>query len=860
MTGALYITDGTTRINLRTGIDGFWLDKWDPAIAGRKSTWRDSPLSDGRKPALMKWTNATETMSMKVGRFTQNAAIHDTQDLRRLLLAAEEYFLGGSDVPVWLEAKGDCETNTRYAVVVTWGTGNDSDPYHKPFDLDHPVMAPWTLILERQHWRDVAPGSSTCVQLSATQPGYVETSPAGYVPTQSADDCYVAFPLGTSISLVAVSGLFGKQAANSVGIGVRFRAVTIPNNATITMAYIEFESDANEVSDTCNAVIYGHDADTSTVFSTFADYVSRPRTKARTYWNAIAHWVLGTHYQTPDISPVIQSIVSRPGWVNGNTLTVFVEDNGSTANALRYPVEFDHGGGAHPPTLYVSYLTESTTFGRVATCTHEVYVANKHNIAQLAHIYHWTSPAGPFSANIIGAVPAPPGSVAFLPAAPAANDCVYFGSSIFASCNGPFCSLVFDIQTAEFDIAGISWEYWNGGWTALTVRDNTNTNGQMIGVAFDTTGVNSVHWQQPTDWVTTAINGITTYWVRARVVNPMVAPTPPTQQNRDIYTIVTPYIDTLATQIPGDIQALAQMKLEGQSGNTSTTLDQIKIYAGLRSYSRGSKFTSYLNFSDEQNPAGVTVTVNGGTATMVTDVTAPTGRAIRWTGAIAPEAWLAYITIPTVLVADFAGEFRSLLRYFISVAGAFSLKLKIALGDYQNVIWTSETIFSPAGSGHFQTLGFKKIILPNMVNDTGNVYENLILRIDGRAIAAVDVKFYDLILIPSDECLVVSNFIPATGISSSSVYSYLMYFQGYWKTLNIDSTNPRRMMITDVIDQTGNIIVPWEHRNNSPLIFQPNARQRWWFYQNQMNDDYPYLAASVQSWKVSRYLSMRGKR
>ncbi len=95
--------------------------------------------------------------------------------------------------------------------------------------------------------------------------------------------------------------------------------------------------------------------------------------------------------------------------------------------------------------------------------------------------------------------------------------------------------------------------------------DNTNQDGALTGAPFDTTGVNSVHWEHPSDWVTTAVNGVTGYWVRAVVGLVGFIPTAPTQQNRDVYTIVTPFVDTTAANVAGDIQALALMRLHTQS-------------------------------------------------------------------------------------------------------------------------------------------------------------------------------------------------------------------------------------------------------------------------------------------------------
>jgi len=351
----------------------------------------------------------------------------------------------------------------------------------------------------------------------------------------------------------------------------------------------------------------------------------------------------------------------------------------------------------------------------------------------LTHIF--VDDGGVFGANLIGAgLP-----FAFLPAVPAVNDAVYFGVATAALDSGPFCSLVLDILAAQAQVTTITWQYWNGAWVALTVRDNTNANGAMTGDPFDTTGINSVHWNQPADWATTTINGVLGYWVRALVGVVGGVPTPPTQANRDIYTIVTPYVDTLASQTKGDIPALALMKAEGQSGDATMLLRQQTLYMGLRSYSRGSNFSSFINLSDEQNQAGIVVTLNAAAAcTFATDITSPTGRITNWsTGGAAAETWLAYVTIPTTLVDDYTGIFRALLRIFMVSVNSFILRLRVAVGEYTNVVWQSDEIY-PTPGAFFQTVDFRSVTLPPLLNDLGNTYKNVILRIDGAALAAVD--------------------------------------------------------------------------------------------------------------------------
>jgi hypothetical protein len=94
-----------------------------------------------------------------------------------------------------------------------------------------------------------------------------------------------------------------------------------------------------------------------------------------------------------------------------------------------------------------------------------------------------------------------------LPAAPAVNDAYYFGHDY------QFTRLWINIGTAGAGTWTIIWEYWNGSaWTALSnVRDDSS------GFKPSSTGWKMVQFSIPTNWATYAVNGVTTYWIRARV-------------------------------------------------------------------------------------------------------------------------------------------------------------------------------------------------------------------------------------------------------------------------------------------------------------------------------------------------------
>ncbi len=136
-------------------------------------------------------------------------------------------------------------------------------------------------------------------------------------------------------------------------VGLRFTNLPIPNGETIIRAWIQFTADETQ-SDSTNLTIRGQASDDVPVFvSSLFSLSSRPRTTASVSWTPLP-WDIegetGARQRTADLSPVIQEIVNRPGWVSGNAVALFISGTGHrTAEA------FD--GGSPGATLHVEVAT-----------------------------------------------------------------------------------------------------------------------------------------------------------------------------------------------------------------------------------------------------------------------------------------------------------------------------------------------------------------------------------------------------------------------------------------------------------------------------------------------------------------------
>jgi hypothetical protein len=142
------------------------------------------------------------------------------------------------------------------------------------------------------------------------------------------------------------------QESSAQTVGIRFRGVVIPKGATITAAWIQFTTDELKSGSTALS-IRGQAVDNAATFTTSSRNVSsRARTTASVAWAPVPWTVTrerGPSQRTPNVSPVLQEIVSRAGWASGNAIAFVITGTGvRTAGA--------HNGG-RPPALHVEYAT-----------------------------------------------------------------------------------------------------------------------------------------------------------------------------------------------------------------------------------------------------------------------------------------------------------------------------------------------------------------------------------------------------------------------------------------------------------------------------------------------------------------------
>ena len=492
--------------------------------------------------------------------------------------------------------------------------------------------------------------------------------------------------------------------------------------------------------------------------------------------------------------------------------------------------------------------TETTDLDRV-------YIANKNNIAQFTNVYRY--------------IAAPPTYTDLLPLNPTyglmalviqQNDAVVFGIDAAEANSGPFCSILLDIATAQAN-CNMTWYYWTGVWTAFpagSFLDYTDATGQPL----TRTGRCGFHFRQQSNWVSGTPGVIPAgWWVQCRVTNVPVGPVTPTQQNNDPYTANWGSIPIEENDIGGDIAALLKLQMHVRSLITTPSgdpqLSSHRFIVGLRSDSRGTNFSAYINTTNVsgQNPTGVTVADFSPGITVVEPM-APAGRC--WENifaGVAPET-LGTITFTTpATAAAYHGIFRVFVRVHQTAGpvGFGGIYLIYANGLQYNWYKTSETVMA-------QSLDTQEILDMGLIAMPGRypagVDTEHSITVVAVSLGAHTMQVHDIIFMPVDEWAADIRAIDADSLKTAS-------FIGY--PVQIDSlTVPKHFIHARQIDTSDVLQSWWTPIANGPAILQPTTGQKLWVLATNVPDGETYevapiaITSTVGVWHNERYLLPRG--
>lgn len=147
--------------------------------------------------------------------------------------------------------------------------------------------------------------------------------------------------------------------------GFRFGDVPIPKGAQIQEAFIEFTTDGPYENIPVLVRINGESSGNAQPFSSTDPPASRPQTLASASWDIPPsdRWELGYTRQSPDLTDIVQEIVSRSDWTPYNGMAFIFKTVSSGTGQHRRVIGFDridpyygYYGTEHAARLMVTYL------------------------------------------------------------------------------------------------------------------------------------------------------------------------------------------------------------------------------------------------------------------------------------------------------------------------------------------------------------------------------------------------------------------------------------------------------------------------------------------------------------------------
>ena len=179
----------------------------------------------------------------------------------------------------------------------------------------------------------------------------------------------------------------GQTASDEQIVGIRFGPISLPINATIHSATIEFTVDETDDMPT-SLQIQGEAATSAAPFmEPNRDISDRLRTNTTVAWLDVPPWTqIGETHRTPNLASILQEVMARPGWVNGNAVAFLITGSGQrTAEAY-------DGDSILAPRLIIEYTIAEPAPLPVRFAVIGDYGADNANEARVAALVDSWSP------------------------------------------------------------------------------------------------------------------------------------------------------------------------------------------------------------------------------------------------------------------------------------------------------------------------------------------------------------------------------------------------------------------------------------------------------------------------------------
>jgi len=136
--------------------------------------------------------------------------------------------------------------------------------------------------------------------------------------------------------------------------GIVFRNLNIPKGAEIISAHLKIRSYNNQLSDVVYGRIQAEAADNASGLGGAFNIGLLDKTGTSIDWDIDEAWSADTWYTSPDIAGVIQEVINRSGWLEGNSLAIIYSTRlreGGCRNISSFV-----RGADYAPTLEITYI------------------------------------------------------------------------------------------------------------------------------------------------------------------------------------------------------------------------------------------------------------------------------------------------------------------------------------------------------------------------------------------------------------------------------------------------------------------------------------------------------------------------
>jgi len=707
----------------------------------KKNTFTSSELADGASLRFQKALPVAERYRLNLKGSSHDNAASQIQALQRIMRKGDlNQLTDWQEEPLYIKQQTTNETNTRYSKVIAWRGDEYSDLFAPPMESDNQLDDFGLTLVREPFWRSTVPGTVPSAETMKFPdfPWFDE-----YGGTRANFDVTAA---------AALEGDWG-GAFTLDGAGSEINGVDNLPSAETTIA-LEIMIDPNSLIMTDTDTFLLIDA-VSPGTGSSAFIVELVKDGAAYELVVTARNDAGGDVALADVPIVDGSNLVRIEWVaatgvgnNDGIIEIFL---GSVSQETDTTVDSDtHNitsikigaiSGLDAGTSGTFYIDRYRWDDALAPSAYERtidfeetlgFFSNfRQSTGALSHIYAFDDSATGFSANLV-----------FEPSwswfevsgsTPAVGDIMYFGSA------EPFFQLVFNTVVA-LSAVGLAFdvEYWNGSWT------------DVPDFAYRDIGRRELKWPGKGDWVTTAINGQTKFWVRIIIDGLTSWTTSPQQGGQIVYTVNNPYIELNSVQVHGDVPPISLYRLLNHIAPINTPV----AWIGMGIKSRGlDNFISRLNAGGD-NPTSWAEAYGTDTA-KAADESAPEGNNATCTFAT-NQALVLRLSInvsDAAIETDMEGTYRIYLRakQVGGSAGDVTMQMKVIRAFTQ----TGEQVKTLQADADIDLydMGIFSIARSDILGDETSVALNLIFQVLASSSSGTtpNLEIHDIVLMPIDE-------------------------------------------------------------------------------------------------------------